>query len=474
MIEPSKQLVICDALNISLAEYLTKSVTAKDSTLWVGLSAGVDSTVLLHALAQVCSLIQTEIAPKICAIHVHHGLSNNADEWALQAQRLCEQLSLQFNLAIECIVEKIQLGNCPDGLEQAARQGRYRVFEKYCTSDDVLLQGHHLDDQIETFFMRAIRGSGLKGLSSIPSQRSLSRSNSSNKSCQIIRPFLALEKSVIIQYAQQHQLTWVEDESNQDSSIERNWWRNELLPKIWHRYGNKKQALLRTVQNLQQEQALLSGFIQHDLIDKNKEPSRLNFVGQVLANFPSIAIDALPECFEIPYLRAWLSQSVDILPSAEQMQVICHDIIAAKPGADPSFIWSNKMLRRYRGVVYLTPQSLSLDSLFEVEYGCTSNRTEIVDDYSEVLIAKDYILRSFQPGDQIKLVNRPNRKLKKYWQELGIPPWLRSIWPILIDPDSGQVVLVFGLLVAEGVKATNSITGDTERCHCDIKIKPPR
>jgi tRNA(Ile)-lysidine synthase len=198
MAKPSKNQKVCYTLETRLADYLNESATAKDRTIWVGLSAGVDSTVLLHVLAQVCSLIKPETAPKIRAIHVHHGLSEYADAWALQAHSLCKQLSRQFNLDIECIVEKIKLNCFADGLEQAARQGRYQVFEKYCVEDDVLLQGHHLDDQIETFFMRAIRGSGLKGLSSIPSQRSLSRSNScsksSSKSCQIVRPFFDIRK----------------------------------------------------------------------------------------------------------------------------------------------------------------------------------------------------------------------------------------------------------------------------------------
>ncbi len=442
-----------------------------DACLWLGLSAGVDSTVLLHAAAQFCSSKNFVAAgKKLKAIHVHHGLSENADAWAMHAQALCKELSLKFSITIDCMVEKVELDNRSDGLEQAARSARYQIFSKYCGPNDVLLQGHHLDDQIETFFMRAIRGSGLKGLSSIPSQRSLSRNNS----CQILRPFLSLEKSALIQYAQQHQLTWVEDESNQDSNFERNWWRNEILPQIWQYYGNKKQSLLRTVQNLQQEQALLFDFIQRDLIDENIESDRLSFVEQVLASFPSIAIDVLPKRFEIPYLRAWLSQSVDILPSAEQMKAICSDVIAASSDADPSFTWSDKMLRRYRGHLYLIPHTLSLDSLFAVEYHCAKNKPEVITDYSEELVAKDYILRSFQPSDQIKLVKRPNRKLKKYWQELGVPSWLRSIWPLLVDPDNGQVVLVFGLLVAEGVKVSGSIAGDAERCHCDIKIKLPR
>ncbi len=452
------------AITQVLAEDRIKKHITPDSVMCIALSAGVDSTVLLHALVRYFS--QTNPQQKIKAIHVHHGLSDHADDWACQAEQLCQDLSTQFAVSIECCIEKIQLNAYSEGLEQAARQARYEVFEKHCEANDVLFQGHHLDDQIETFFMRAIRGSGLTGLSSIPQQRNLSRHNNS----QIVRPFLSLEKSELLQYAQQQQLSWVEDESNQDSKIERNWWRNELLPQIWHyynnAYGNKKKSLLRTINNVQQEQALLTHLMQKNISSNERFSDEGPLIDRVLARFPAIEISSLPAGFEISYLRAWLSQYVDLLPSSEQMHAICLSVIAADVDADPHFVWSNNSLRRYRGKLFLLPQSLSTKTIFSVQ--CEDKRHRIIAPESGVLVsrdclvAKEYIQRCFLPGDQIKITKRPQRKLKKYWQELGVPSWLRAIWPILVDPDNGQVVLVFGLLAAEDIVYDEAIDTNSE------------
>ncbi len=104
-----------------------------DTCLWLGLSAGIDSTVLLYAVAHYCaSQYSVTTDKKLKVIHVHHGLSENADAWAIQAQALCTELSQKFSLNIECVIEKVQLDDRTDGLEQAARSARYQAFEKYC------------------------------------------------------------------------------------------------------------------------------------------------------------------------------------------------------------------------------------------------------------------------------------------------------------------------------------------------------
>lgn len=423
--------------------------------IWVGLSAGVDSTVLLHALVKEVAESNFPLGKaKIKAIHVHHGLSNNADDWAQHAQSICEQLSQNFAVNIECIVEQVKLDDYSDGLEQAARKARYDIFEKYCREGDVLLQGHHLDDQIETFFMRALRGSGLTGLSGIPQQRNLSRENH----CQILRPLLSIEKSHLVQYAEQHHLIWVEDESNSDSTIERNWWRNELLPKIWQRYPNKKPALSRTINNVQQEQGLLHQFIA-DALDSQKKCSQGHArINPALDAVPSFDLSII-ENFESPkalrYIRAWLAQYVDILPSAIQMQSIYVDMIQAKQDADPSVIWSNQSLCRYKGHLYLwgnnelsiaQPSSWQGESLSFI-FGQLSCHTQ---EESMGLLVGDYALRYWQVGDIAKPAGRSTRKMKKWWQDYNVPSWARNHWPLIVDKETDNIVAVPGLFVCQG------------------------
>lgn len=438
--------------------------------IWVGLSAGVDSTVLLHALVQ--EVANTDLyfsKTKIKAIHIHHGLSNNADEWAEQAKILCTQLSQHYNLVIECIVERVNLDRQSDGLEQAARQARYRVFEKYCQNNDVLLQGHHLDDQIETFFMRAVRGSGLTGLSGIPKQRNVSRDNT----CQIIRPLLAIAKNQLMDYAQEHQLTWVEDESNKDSTIDRNWWRNELLPQIWQRYPNKKQALSRTINNIQHEKTLLQRLITEKVGSQSNLPQEEMNVHPALNTIPHFdlaLIQKLDQATSLSYLRAWLAQYVDILPSAIQMQSIYVDLIEARIDAEPSFSWGDKSLYRFQGHLFLWHAKSALaDSRLSSELngenrlfidwnGAEQKYSFGALTYSEInegigLKPADYAIKFWQAGDTAKPIGRSTRKMKKWWQDYGVASWARNHWPIIVNKETHEIAAVPGLFICQGYQA---------------------
>jgi tRNA(Ile)-lysidine synthase len=423
-----------------------------DSYLCIGLSGGVDSTVLLQATAHYAAAFNR----KLKAIHVHHGLSENADAWAQHAQTLCEQLSVELSITIDCIIEKVQLETCSDGIEQAARLARYQIFEKHCNHNDVLLQGHHLDDQIETFFMRALRGSGLTGLASIPRQRNLSRTNT----CQILRPLLSIEKSQLIEYAKDHQLNWVEDESNQDSTLDRNWWRNELLPQIWQRYPRHKQSLSRTISTIQHEQRLLKQLITDEIVTKDALQSSDFKIHPALKNIPNfdlLLIQVMDQATGLSYVRAWLAQHVDILPSALQMQTLYVDMIQAQPDAEPRFTWSSSILYRYQNrLCLLTATTLNravtpLNDWQGQDLECFNGLLtceEAIADFA--LKPGQYLLKNWQAGDVAKPSGRSTRKMKKWWQDYSVPSWAREHWPIMVNIETNEIAAVPGLFVCQG------------------------
>ena len=437
--------------------------------IWVALSAGIDSTVLLHALVKALLTLSAAEKTVIKAIHVHHGLSENADDWVKQAQSLCTQLSTDYAVSVECIVERVYLkAGSSDGVEQAARDARYQVFEKYCRAGDVLLQGHHLDDQIETFFMRAIRGGGLTGLSGIPQRRDLSRSNG----CQILRPFLAIEKKQIIDYAKAHNLSWVEDESNLDSGIDRNWWRNELLPQIWQRYPDKKQSLSRTINTVKHEKNILQTLLLKELSATSTLVQTDRNIHLALADIPRfdlILTKGLDKAVVSSYLRAWLAQFVDVLPSTAQMKSIYHDVIEARVDAEPSFTWGDKALYRYQGYLFLWHSPCALRG--QIQQGGVAaidshQQPFTVADYDGVnalgelsninshpgsgLKSGNYSIRLWQAGDTAKPVGRSTRKMKKWWQDYGVASWARNYWPVIVCEATNEVVAVPGLFVCQG------------------------
>lgn len=458
----------------SLNSIMPKEYAAAD--IWVGLSAGVDSTVLCHAAAHYCAAS----GQKLTAIHVHHGLSENADDWAKKAHQLCAALSKKYAIEIDCIVEKVQLDQKNDGLEQAARSARYEVFNQYCRPNDVLLQGHHLDDQIETFFMRAIRGSGLTGLASIPKQRSLSRNNS----CQILRPLLAIGKSVLVQYAHHHHLSWVEDESNQDSKMDRNWWRNELLPQIWQRYPDQKVSLSRTINTLQHEQKLLQALLQSSLqqlmvhaeSNKTDDKRHVHPALQAIPCFDLTMIAAQDEATSVSYLRAWLAQYVDILPSAIQMQTIYRELVLARTDSAPAVNWSSSSLFRHQNSVYLMPVDFfKTDNLNIVDHqiyrdaipgwqgqslDCFCGYLSCIEQTDMVgLLPANYVIRTWQAGDVAKPHGRSTRKMKKWWQDYKVPSWMREHWPIIANTQTNEIAAVPGLFVCQGYVTEVGQTG---------------
>ena len=165
----------------------------------VAFSGGLDSTVLLHLLAQ---LARSEALPALSALHVHHGLQAAADGWPAHCQAVCRSLGIPLR------VERVQVA-VGGSIEQAARDARYRAFQANLGEGQVLLTAQHLDDQAETLLFRLLRGAGLRGLAAMPASRPLGGGR-------LCRPLLGVSRAELEAYAQAHRLDWVEDPSNQD------------------------------------------------------------------------------------------------------------------------------------------------------------------------------------------------------------------------------------------------------------------
>ncbi|HDQ9214135.1 TPA: tRNA lysidine(34) synthetase TilS, partial [Pseudomonas aeruginosa] len=181
----------------------------------VAFSGGLDSTVLLHLLAQ---LARSEALPALSALHVHHGLQAAADGWPAHCQAVCRSLGIPLR------VERVQVA-VGGSIEQAARDARYRAFQANLGEGQVLLTAQHLDDQAETLLFRLLRGAGLRGLAAMPASRPLGGGR-------LCRPLLGVSRAELEAYAQTHRLDWVEDPSNQDPRFSRNYLRREIMPRL--------------------------------------------------------------------------------------------------------------------------------------------------------------------------------------------------------------------------------------------------
>lgn len=229
----------------------------------VGFSGGLDSTVLLHASSQLADSAGIGIS----AIHVNHGLSENACSWAKHCETKCLALGIPLN------VVKVDVpGHSGEGVEAAARRVRHEVFADHPA--DFVLLGHHADDQAETVLHNLMRGAGIRGAAGMPEARG-----------RVLRPLLKQARKTLHEYAQIHQLTWIEDESNADLRYTRNFFRSEVFPIIAARFPRASEQLSAAAARFGEAEALLEELARLDLGDNYPEfPVSLNLIRSLSDN----------------------------------------------------------------------------------------------------------------------------------------------------------------------------------------------
>ena len=399
--------------------------------LFIAYSGGLDSSVLLNAIQAL------KLNVPVYAIHIHHGLSEHADAWLLHCQSECLRLGITLHY------EKVKLQSPPanpdntSGLEAAARQARYQVFNQYLTPGDALLMAHHQDDQVETFMMRLMRGSGLTGLSAMDSQRTLGEG-------QLLRPLLNHSRTEIEAYGLLNNIVHVEDDSNANTKFDRNWWRRELLPQVKTRYPQGAQSILKTIEVLKVERQLLNDLLRP--IYTNVKDAQGCLIIQVLK--PQTAP------IQSQIIRKWLEEnSLYPLLADKQINSVLEDVMNARQDAEPVFKWQSNEIRRHNGRLYCMGTLPEIDhDIFPLIYDGSENAQlplgKLEQRMGLGLKPGLYELALYDGTTKAKPVNRPNKILKKWFQEYAIPPWQRPFWPVLLK--DGVVAAVPGLFVCQG------------------------
>lgn len=390
----------------------------RGKTLLVGLSGGADSVVLLHLLAQ----LSESMGFALKALHIHHGLSPNADEWAAFCGRYCAGLNVAFE-AVRVKVDKNGMG-----IEAAARQQRYAVFE--VSGADVLALAHHRNDQIETFMLAAVRGGGLRALAAMPALRCLGKTA-------VWRPLLPFARGDILNYAHEHGLPFVEDESNADESFLRNWMRRRALPEWSERIDGFERHILNNIRNLQEDLALLDEIVEAD------------FRSVFEAGFFDVRRwRCLSERRKTHVLRRFLRQYGVPLPSQDMLTEMARTLSAAATG--------NWCLGGC-GVYYYADRLfvLVLDKIDSLDFGADravrGRLKDILTENGFILLPhpaglpreyleREGVLRAVDAGDVFR-VGGMGKSGKKLLQDKKALPVLRRIWPVLADADNRALAL---------------------------------
>lgn len=478
--------------------------------LWLALSGGLDSVVLLDLAVQYCASRQKSLR----VIHVHHGLSANADQWAEHCLNLCrnyqerlsvkEKYSVQEShsgqksllVSVDCLVERVQL-NGTSSIEEQARKARYRVFENCLEDGDLLLMAHHGDDQLETLLLRLMRGAGAQGLSGMPIERRLGLGR-------LYRPLLPYPRAELEAYAEEKRLSWVEDESNQSLEFDRNFLRHEITPRLKSRWPHLIKVAGRSAQVLADADSLNNDLAEIDL-------------ERVMLPAGSLSCSALLELSaarQRNVLRFWLQSAGILPPDYRQIMTIIEELAMAQDDAQPLFRRPQYEIRRYRDqlILKLTDESacqglVQEDALADqcVDSDFISLSSLLSDSFSEgeaFRLAKEGVVFQVEPvvkeqiaqkagalylpvsaslrlalregGESLRLPRRGSKALKKLLQETGVPAWLRGqVRLFWLETEAGKSHLIGAwspLMTADAVGSESESANDMGVFWWDISV----
>lgn len=422
---------------IDLDDFYQKLQSISAKTLWVALSGGLDSHVLLHLLAS-CSLLKTQ-GILLQAVHVNHHLSPHSQIWEQHCVAVCAALN------ITCVVLPVDATAAPgESPEAAARAARYAAFSKQILSGECIVTAHHQDDQAETLLLQLFRGAGTKGLSAMPTFTRLGQGY-------LFRPLLGITRNRLHAYAQLHGLQWIEDESNVNARFDRNYLRHHLMPLLSQRWPSISTTLSRSAQHCAQTESLLAELLQEEL-------RRLS--GSAVGTLSRNKLSLLPVERQYAILRMWLQSSAKLLPTAKQLQHIQRDIVASRYDAMPQVGWSENVVKRYRDDIYVLPRApdnidgehfiwnLQESLLLSPNFGRLTWQYQQGCGIQQRIRDQAITVRFRQGGEHCRPVGRRgSRSLKKLFQEWCVPPWQRDKIPLLYL--GNELVAVVGYCICE-------------------------
>jgi tRNA(Ile)-lysidine synthase len=397
--------------------------------LCVALSGGLDSIVLLHALAQLRELQQWQVR----AVHVDHQLQARSSAWA----KVCESWAQQ--LAIECRVLRVQVQEQETlGVEAAARKARYAALQAELQPNEVLLTAHHADDQFETVLLALLRGSGVAGLAAMPAVARFGMGWH-------LRPLLSFSRDELNVWAQARHLQFVADPTNEDVRFDRNYLRHEVIPKLTARWPAAAHTGNRSASHLGEAQALLNEYVSDDY-------SRAASNGSLDAD----VLRALSRPRRHALLRYWLQQHQVLMPTTRILHALEHDMLQAAEDRVPCTQWQDVAVHRYRDRLYLerhsdAPPLLEMIWLWRNELCLPatlgalcikeSSVRDVHDDARQVRAAQrvslarlpnELTVRFRQGGERIRLSGEHyHHQLKKLLQESAVLPWWRDRLPLI-------------------------------------------
>jgi tRNA(Ile)-lysidine synthase len=391
----------------------------KKKSFLIAYSGGMDSTVLLHKMLKI-----REKNPqiKIRAIHINHNIHSSSKKWEKHCIKICQKYTIPL------ITKEINIP-LEKNIEERLRIKRYNTIYNYLLYDEILLTGHHLNDQCETLILSLKRGSGPAGLSGMSFENFLGKKR-------IARPLLRKSKKEVEEWAYKNNLKWIEDFSNFNINYDRNFIRHKLIPILQQRWPFFLKNCFRT--------AIICGeeTKSKNILLKEKIKDFINFDESLnIKSFKNIKKEISKEL-----IRYWISLKNIKMPSYKTIECIYNEIICSKKDSNPKIIIQKNEIRRYKKSLYFVKTQKTISNTFLFWHN--TNKKLFLPKNLGYLIKNnkgfklpvpeknELINIRFQFEGKILILGREKRrKIKKIWQECSIPPWFRNKIPLLFYND---------------------------------------
>jgi tRNA(Ile)-lysidine synthase len=405
---------------------------------WIACSGGMDSSVLLHLFFSN----KNKISQDMEVLYVNHGLQEEANDW----EEFCEKQSQQYGIPFTQL-QVIEV--CPKkaSVEAWAREKRYSLIEEVIDKNDVLFTAHHKDDQVETFFLQALRGAGPRGLASMPLVKKYAEALHA-------RPLLKYSRNELSRYAEENNIIWQEDKSNLELRYDRNYFRHKITPVIEERWPAYRETINRLINHQKESRILLDEVAKDDIkLAQHKNKRSLNLE----------VIKKLSKERQKNLIFVWLKELNLNSPGSRNIDQIILDIIYSATDKSPCVNWDNVEIRRYKNLLYASKMMLERD--VNIEY--TWKPENILNILDETLIAKlecgkgvsklktenaDFVVRYRRGGEKIHPDNLSHsRTVKQLFQEQSVLPWLRDRIPLIYI--NGELAVIPGFCIDKNYSA---------------------
>ena len=375
----------------------------------VGLSGGLDSVVLMHALHAA----QAHTHFILSAHHVCHGLSPHADEWARFCARSCEALGLPFTLTRLQVRREAQ-----QSLEALAREARHSALRALPV--EVVALAHHADDQAETVLLQLLRGAGVAGLAAMPAWAAGPPA--------LWRPLLSYRRAELAAWATHHRLSWIEDDSNADRRLRRNALRHEVTPQLATHFPGYPQTLARSARHCAEAAQMLRELAVLDGLPQDFQQG-----------LPLAALAALSSTRARNLLRQFFLSAGLLAPSEARLEALCQSLASKRADARSALEHQGLRLVREGGRLYVLALAAPPfcvawhgEEHLDLPHGVLSFEARTGEGLRPEFARQHCAIVPCPRGARLALApGQSARPVRELLRQRGVPVWAREAWPVV-------------------------------------------